>query len=202
MGIALAALVAVGAGISWYVVHHSQVKRNQAQIEAVNTPGSSNGMTETKPNAGTPATQTVVAPLAPKPVQGESSGAAKQMETSATRTLHPVKMQAPAPQPVPAPHPISKLPSNIVNAPTPAFAPVTPTTSPRKGVLHYAGPPVPFGGTVVFNNLPKDRLRFNFDRGAWQPLIHKNPDGTQTLTLHSIKHEVQTSCDVGWEIAQ
>jgi hypothetical protein len=202
VGIAAAILVAVAVGVCWYLVHQTQIKRNQSQSASVKAPDSTMGTTGMKPNAGTPVTQTAATPLAPKPAQGALSGAARQSEKPAMQTPLPLKTLPPAPRPVYAPHPISNLPSNIVNQATPVFAHTVSPTSPRKGVLHYAGAPVSFGGTVVFGNLPKDRLRFTFDRGAWQPLIRKNPDGTQTLTLRSIKQESQTTCDVSWEISE
>jgi hypothetical protein len=55
---------------------------------------------------------------------------------------------------------------------------------------------------VVFNNLPKARLKFSFDRSAWQPFISINPDGTKALTMTSQKQGYQTRCDVGWEILE
>jgi hypothetical protein len=73
---------------------------------------------------------------------------------------------------------------------------------PTFGVLHYSGPPVSYGGTVVFSNLPGGRLRFSFDQQSWQPLILRQPDGTQKLTLHSLKKKNQVQCDVRGEIVQ
>ena len=70
------------------------------------------------------------------------------------------------------------------------------------GVLHYYGPPVAFGGQVVFDNLPKERLRFTYDRSGWQLTIKINPDGTKWVTLTSLKQEYQTSCHLGWEIVE
>jgi len=61
---------------------------------------------------------------------------------------------------------------------------------------------VPFGGVVVFDNLPNARLKFSFDRSAWQPTIKVNTDGTKTLTLTSLKQGYQTRCDAGWEILE
>jgi len=62
---------------------------------------------------------------------------------------------------------------------------------------------VRYGESIVFPNLPHDRLRFTFDHQSWQPLISHQPDGTQQLTLISIRHgEEQTYCDVGWEIVR
>jgi hypothetical protein len=74
-----------------------------------------------------------------------------------------------------------------------------PSTS---GMLHYSGPAVGYGGTVVFSNLPGERLRFTFDQQSWQPLIAHLPDGTQKLTLLSLKKGSQVQCDVHWEIAR
>jgi hypothetical protein len=82
------------------------------------------------------------------------------------------------------------------NPPSPL--PVAPTS----GTLHYTGPPVSYGQTVTFTKLPGGRLRFTFDQAAWQPLIAHQPDGTQTLTLRSLKQDIQSRCDVAWEIIQ
>ena len=60
---------------------------------------------------------------------------------------------------------------------------------------------MPYGGVVVFNNLPKARLRFTFDGAAWRLIIKPNPDGTKKVILNSLKQGYQTSCDLGWEIA-
>lgn len=81
---------------------------------------------------------------------------------------------------------------------TPPLAPVT--ESPRSGTLHYSGAPVPYGGVVVFAKLTARRLRFVYDRTSWQALISRQPDGTQTLTMRSIKHSDQSQCDVHWEV--
>jgi uncharacterized protein len=78
--------------------------------------------------------------------------------------------------------------------------PSAPPSEPSSGILHYTGPPVPFGGTVVFTSLSGDRLSFIFDHQAWQPLISRQPDGTQKLTLRSLKQGNQTQCDVEWKV--
>jgi hypothetical protein len=59
---------------------------------------------------------------------------------------------------------------------------------------------VPQNGEVVFENLPGGRLKFTFDRGAWQPVISRQPNGTQKLTLRSLRPGLQTQCEVGWQI--
>jgi hypothetical protein len=72
----------------------------------------------------------------------------------------------------------------------------------HSGVLHYHGHPVALGGKVVFDNLPKGRLKFTYDSSAWDLIIKHNPDGTKWVTLISLKHGNQTSCDLGWEIIE
>jgi hypothetical protein len=75
-----------------------------------------------------------------------------------------------------------------------------PAQQPVTGMLHYQGPPVPYGGTVVFDNLPKARLKFSFDATAWRMVIRINPDGTKKVILSSLKQGFQTTCDLGWQI--
>jgi hypothetical protein len=70
--------------------------------------------------------------------------------------------------------------------------------TPTSGVLHYHGPPVNFGESITFATLPGSRLRFTFDHQSWQPLISRQADGTQTLTLRSLKRDAQTECEVEW----
>lgn len=98
----------------------------------------------------------------------------------------------------------TRLDTASVPTPSPSepltSVPTPPPSEPLTGVLHYIGSPVPFGGIVVFANLPGDRLSFTFDHQAWQPLISRQPDGTQKLTLRSLKHEEQTQCDVEWRV--
>jgi len=55
---------------------------------------------------------------------------------------------------------------------------------------------------VVFDNLPKARLKFTFDHQAWILTIKLNPDGTKRITLISQMPGYQTSCDLGWEIIE
>lgn len=95
---------------------------------------------------------------------------------------------APAPAPVVAQE----------TAPPPA---VVPQATPEKGgTFHYQGPPVAYGGTVVYDNLPKQRLRFTFDSSQWRLTLKPNADGTKKVTLTSLKQGYQTSCDLGWEV--
>jgi hypothetical protein len=69
------------------------------------------------------------------------------------------------------------------------------------GMLH-AAVEVAQNGEVVFENLPGGRLKFTFDHSAWQPTISRQPNGTQTLVMRSLKPGIQTTCDVRWEILQ
>ena len=73
---------------------------------------------------------------------------------------------------------------------------------PATGMLHYQGPPVPYGGTVVYDHLPKARLKFSFDATAWRMVIQINPDGTKKVTLISLKQGFQSTCDVGWQVVE
>jgi len=75
---------------------------------------------------------------------------------------------------------------------------VTPSAA-TSGVLRYSGPPVPFNGRVTFEKLPAARLKFTFDHDAWQPIISRQADGSQTLVLVSLKHGLQSRCEVQWE---
>jgi hypothetical protein len=104
---------------------------------------------------------------------------------------------------VPAPPDMVTLPSESSNQEAAPAISLTPQQTPsRSGELHYQGSPVPFGEVVVFDNLPKERLKFVFDRSAWDPTIKVNPDGTKKLTLTSVKQGYQTRCDVSWEILE
>ena len=101
----------------------------------------------------------------------------------------------------------SEVVSTQLNVPsydnTPSIPPrISQPQPPLSGILHYSGPPVHLGETVTFVGLPGGRLRFTFDHAAWQPLISRQPDGTQTLTLRSLTQAVQTRCDVSWSIVQ
>jgi hypothetical protein len=73
---------------------------------------------------------------------------------------------------------------------------------PRSGILHYQGPPVPYNGVVVFDHLPRARLRFIYDRQGWMLTIKVNPDGTKRVTLTSQKAGYQSYCDLSWEVVE
>ena len=61
---------------------------------------------------------------------------------------------------------------------------------------------MPYNGVVIFDHLPQARLRFNFNRQAWSLTLKLNPDGTKRATLISLVQGYQTSCDLGWELAE
>ena len=159
--------------------------------------------------------QTQPAPIQP-PAQEQVSTVAQVVKPPAAKAL-PAQQTPPQPAPSHSPSvPIhTQSPSwssqAIAAAPTPAFhaAPVSrPAQLPvqaapaRSGVRHYEGPPIPHGGTVVFDNLPKARLKFNFNHAAWQLIIKPNPDGTKKVTLISLAQGYQSSCDLGWEVVE
>lgn len=98
----------------------------------------------------------------------------------------------------PRPQRIEKTPET----PTPPAPPPGPTRAagPTSGALHAT---VELEhGQAVFENLPGGRLKFTFDHDAWQPAIHRQPNGTQTLVMRSLKPGTNMQCDVRWEIVQ
>jgi hypothetical protein len=91
------------------------------------------------------------------------------------------------------PRPVNPAPASPQPRPAPKAA------SPTTGVLH-AAVEVAQNGEVVFENLPAGRMRFTYDHSAWQPTIHRQTNGTQTLVMRSLKPGIQRVCDVQWEI--
>ena len=81
-------------------------------------------------------------------------------------------------------------------------APPVEASKPTSGVLCNGPVEVRQNWELTFRNLPGDRLKFTFDHDAWLPRIQREPDGTQTLIMRSIKPGIQTRCDVQWEIVQ
>lgn len=145
----------------------------------------------------------------PQPTAEQASTA--ETQTSALPT-QPIEQPANSSQPVVAPlsppeasQPMVPEPTAPVVLPDPApVAQMTPSEvdKPNPGVLCDGVIAVPQNGELTFTNLPGDRLRFTFDHDAWSPSIRRQPDGTQTLTMRSIKPGIQTKCDIRWEIAQ
>ena len=131
-----------------------------------------------------PATEAASQPPAQYP---ESKPPAQPPAAKATPAPPPAAARPADPPPVPQPAPM--------NQPPPAARPA----NTNSGVLRYTGPPVPFNGRVTFANLPGARLRFTFDHAAWQPMISRQPDGSQTLVLVSLKQGLQSKCEVQWE---
>jgi hypothetical protein len=84
-------------------------------------------------------------------------------------------------------------------SPSQLLLPSNQAGTPTSGVLCNGAISVPQNGQITFNNLPGDRLHLTFDHDAWQPAIHRQSDGTQTLVMRSLKPGVQTVCDMRWE---
>lgn len=157
------------------------------------------------PQASAPAGVDAGKPSAfPDPGSAANQGSAAQARVPAreTETRPRESGDSPVgapPEPVLASAPPAQPAPPVETPQTPVSAPASP---PRSGELHYSGPPVPQNGLVVFENLPGARLKFTFDQQAWQPTIRRQPNGTQTLTLRSLLPDMQTQCDVKWEIVQ
>jgi hypothetical protein len=103
----------------------------------------------------------------------------------------------------PAPLPIEAQPADSApdSGPSSQHAPAPPEETPSSGVLCNGTISVEQHGQLVFKDLPRERLQLTFDHDAWQPIIHRQPDGRQTLVMRSIKPRIQTLCDIRWEIA-
>ncbi|MGA3028428.1 MAG: hypothetical protein ABSF98_27085 [Bryobacteraceae bacterium] len=120
-------------------------------------------------------------PNAASPNPPAAQAPSQAVEQPADTSRLPVTPQPPA---VPSPPP-----------PPPAQAP-----SPTSGVLRATVESE--HGEAVFENLPGERLRFTFDHTAWQATIHRQPNGTQTLVMRSLKPGAYAECDVRWEIVR
>jgi hypothetical protein len=200
IGIAAAVLAAAGGGWAWYAHSHQGIS-SEAKSSAATPQSTAQGGTSATPGATAqpvkpPAGTAIVAvagapPNAPQsvPTSGPVSAAPNQPPSSSqSRHGNPV-----------APTPVFSAPQAPSITPPP---PRLPAAQARSGVRYYQGPPVPYGGTVVFDNLPKARLKFTFDHAAWQLILKTNPDGTKKAILNSLKQGYQTNCDLGWEIIE
>ena len=180
IGVAAAVLLAAGGGWALYAHNHRAASHEVGQVAVTPPPPVAVTPDEsTKPPAGTTAgtgTSVVPPPINPP------------------RRVEPDKPREIATEKKPDSHPPMVIPPPVVTPPQIAQG--------RSGVRHYNGPPVAHGGTVVFDNLPKARLKFTFDHTAWQLTIKPNPDGTKKVTLSSLAQGYQTSCDLGWEIVE
>lgn len=195
--VAVVLLVIVAGGVvgAWlYQKRTSKAKVASApsSITAVSPPVAVPAISSestTKPAPGAPAQNVPSNSVAASTqVPDASTQASAQKQSSLPQTAAP-KTQ---------PHVSGTSPQEeIVKGPTPPSLAVP--AAPTAGDLHYSGPPIHPGGTVVFQNLPAGRLRFVFDHQAWQPLILRQPDGSQTLTLRSLRQIDQTECNVHWE---
>lgn len=186
VGIAAAVLVAAIGGWAWYAHTHRCVNCGVQSTAATATSGAI--AQPAKPPAGTPEAAAAYAPLpAPEPVPSPSSAPAAPIQTKGpSQSGHA--------------NPVTATPElSVMRAPAPPPPPLPPAQA-RSGVRRYQGPPVPHGGLVVFDNLPKARLRFTFDRAAWELILKTNPDGTKKAILISQAQGNQSRCELGWEL--
>ena len=199
--LAIAAVVVIlavaGSVWAWHVYSHRNVS------SAANKPSNPQQSVATvpTPNQNQMATTAPQQPSKPSPgVPGNPAPSSPQSQSKSgiTAPVHPESKVA---------LPNSTQHQNIA-ATRPAIVPVQPSTpaaplaAPRSGTLHYQGPPVPHFGTVVFDHLPKARLKLTFDHQVWSLTIKPNPDGTKRITLISQMPGFQTRCDLGWEVIE
>lgn len=195
IGLAAVVLLAAGGALAWHLHAHRGISpgTTSGPQQAMVTPPAQNKnpqpmATPQQPPKPAPGIQNH--PASNPPQSHSASAATTPPGTPATIpvSLSHQHAQAVTPQPTLVPPPPSP----------PVFSPAT----PHSGVLHYQGPPVAYNGVVVFDHLPKARLRFAFDHKAWSLILKANPDGTKKATLISLAPGYQTSCDLGWEIVQ
>jgi hypothetical protein len=171
-------LVLIGIGSAWYM--HSHVVRRPTAPSTV---------------SGEQLARRVARPSPAKTPQTASpdSAASGKMKTNNNQIRKAV------------PGHTSPSPESDLGKPTPEFhAPRAPTipqsAGSHSGTLQYHGDPVPYGGSVTFDHLPKVRLKFLYDTTSWRMIIRLNPDGTKKVILNSIKPGLQTNCDLGWQV--
>jgi hypothetical protein len=182
-------LIICGAGL-WYGFHAGLLAGKGAKQVALTS--------EAVPAAPVPAPAPSTTPEGPPPhpdfakpdAPPPNPDFAKKMPQPATDV--PVRNAPAKPRSV---NPAPASPPPEPEAPKPAAKAARPTT----GALH-AAVEVAQNGEVVFENLPAGRLRFTYDHTAWQPTIHRQTNGTQTLVMRSLKPGIQRVCDVQWEI--
>jgi hypothetical protein len=190
-----AILIAVlGVGVSGLVgiLLYTNYHRSSTTAGSSSRSASTDSMQTTAVNH--PASQQST-PIAEQPATERSapSGSMETPEAKQPDTTSPVavfKVQS-----------SSKI-EQLINGRPPMKPQISTPIPSTSGMLHYSGPAVGYGSTVVFSNLPGERLKFTFDQQSWQPLIAHLPDGTQKLTLLSLKKGNQVQCDVHWEIAR
>jgi hypothetical protein len=194
IGIAAALVIAAAGGAwAWYAHSHHKAPAT-AQVAPVpqQTPATPMQSTESTP----------AVPEQPKPGPGVAAPQTPSAPQSQTDSI-------PKPIPTPPPPAVHPEPNQQTQQPaTPAAPVVTPQlpppqpAAPRSATLRYQGPPVPQNGKVVFDNLPKARLKFTFDHQAWSLTIKINPDGTKRVTMISLKPGYQSNCDLEWEVVE
>ena len=196
VGVAAAVMVVAGSGWAWYAHSHRCVncisKSSAATQQSAASGGASAASNTTeqpaKPPAGTAEVAAAYAPLAaPEPVPSPNSAPAVPIQTQDPSRSGHANPATPTPE------------MSVKRAPAPPPPPL-PSAQGRSGVRRYQGPPVPHGGLVVFDNLPKARLRFTFDRAAWELILKTNPDGTKKAILISQAQGNQSRCELGWEL--
>lgn len=206
-------VLALASGGFWLYHKHAIAAASSGRVSTTTTTMPANPTaqpaTSSDSNAlpATPATGATAdskqKPNAGKPVSGGGQSVPVVPAKPPVTAVAERQIVQPAPPPavahlsvpqIPAAHPQNdakpSAPSPLASLPAP----------PTSGVLSYNGPPVPYGGVISFRNLRGGRLRFVYDHMSWQALVSRQPDGTQTLTLRSIKHADQSQCVVQWEV--
>ncbi len=148
IAVAVAMLMLVGTGLGVWRYRQrlglTRILHPGTAAAAAPATSASHATAETKPPADTPAAQPLspaqTVPTVPQAKPSEPVSAVSQPQTDI---------------PAPPPHPPIANPPAV----TPPMVEAPPTA--RSGMLHYAGPPVAYGGTVVFSGLLAGRWRLS-----------------------------------------
>lgn len=199
-------IVAASGATAWHFRDHFEFTRNphpesSATIPAA--PSTARAAAVGSPGNIPPPPANASASPTPEPAQSNPSAQPTPPTEMPGNSAPEPKNATSHPEPLPikaSPEEVASTTLTHVKIPPANEIPRGGAATPRSGTLRYTGPPVQYGGIVVFSGLPAGRLRFSFDHQAWQPLISRQPDGSQTLRLRSLQHSQQIECTVQWEI--
>jgi hypothetical protein len=196
IGVAAIVLMVAGGGWAWYAHMHAHRSASSESGQAAQSQSATGQLPNDEQLTDTTGEQLSKPPAGTS--RSASAGAATAPINSPQKVDSPQRVEAGKSEGIargatPDFHPKQAIPP-VLTMPLAAQA--------HSGMRHYEGPPVAHGGSVVFENLPKARLKFTFDHSAWQLTIKQNPDGTKKVTLISLALGYQSRCDLGWEIIE
>jgi outer membrane biosynthesis protein TonB len=178
-----------GAGLWFYTTKMKAPQTATTTVEVAAAP---------TPSPATPAMPAAPTPVAAPPPSTTPEVIPQNPDFASPTPTAPPKSAQGTPQAPPQSKPANP-PPQAAPPPKQAAAPPPAPAGQTSGNLHAAVEVAQYG-EVVFENLPQGRMRFTYDHSAWQPTIHRQPNGTQTLIMRSLKAGIQRVCDVQWEL--